>query len=133
MSIGTIYAIRESCELRAFSLILGRGEQLRRLLSSLEAIVKEMERHEGRSNAALNRLDIAFHSTLVEAADEFVLRSIWKAIKHHLAIIFSLEITDGSNHADDHRQLAAALAAGDSERLAAVYRRHIAKDRLDVR
>ena len=92
-----------------------------------------MERHEGRSNPKLNQLDIAFHTALINAADEFALGSIWNAIKHHLVIIFSLEITDGTNFSDDHRRLAAALIRRDRKALEKEYRLHIAKDRLDVR
>jgi DNA-binding GntR family transcriptional regulator len=132
-SIRTIYSIRETSELRAVSLLLSRPESIPPLLEKLEQIANQMALHEGKSHPALNRLDVGFHTTMVEAAGEFALSSIWSAVKHHLMIIFSLEITDGSNFADDHRRLAASLAGLDGTRLEAEYRRHIAKDRLDVR
>jgi DNA-binding GntR family transcriptional regulator len=132
-SIKTIYSVRETTELRAFSLILSRPEAMPPLLARLASIIDEMSRHEGTSNQTLNRLDIRFHTAMVEAANEFVLGSIWSAVKHHLMIIFSLEITDSSNFADDHRRLAAALAVGDWPALETEYRQHVEKDRLDVR
>ncbi len=132
-SIRTIYSIRETSELRAVALLLSRPESIPPLLPKLEQIANDMAVHEGRSNRALNRLDVSFHTTMVEAADEFALTSIWSAVKHHLMIIFSLEITDGSNFAEDHRRLAATLGGLDHAQLESEYRRHIAKDRLDVR
>jgi DNA-binding GntR family transcriptional regulator len=130
--IKTIYSVRETSELRAFSLILARPKALDALVSAVQPIIEEMAGHEGKSNRALNRLDISFHTAMVEAAGEFALSSIWSVIKHHLMIIFSLEITDSSNFADDHRRLIAALTARDWPALEAEYRRHVAKDRLDV-
>jgi DNA-binding GntR family transcriptional regulator len=132
-SIKTIYSMRETSELRAISLLLGRPERIPPLLASLEPILKEMALNEERSNRTLNKLDIAFHTTLVEATGEFALGSIWNAIKHHLVIIFSLEISDGANFAEDHRRLARAIADGKWPQIEREYRRHIAKDRLDVR
>jgi DNA-binding GntR family transcriptional regulator len=132
-SVRTIYSIRETSELRAVSLLLSRPEGVPALLVKLEEIAEQMALHEGKSNPALNRLDVGFHTTMVEAAGEFALSSIWSAVKHHLLIIFSLEITDGSNFSDDHRRLAAALGSLDRRLVEAEYRRHIAKDRLDVR
>jgi DNA-binding GntR family transcriptional regulator len=131
-SIQTIYSMRETSELRAFALLRARPHDLPRLLAGLEPILEAMALNEGRSNLTLNRLDIAFHTALVEAAGEFALTSIWGAVRHHLAIIFSLELSDSSDFAADHRRLARALA-GDGAALEEEYRRHIAKDRFDVR
>jgi DNA-binding GntR family transcriptional regulator len=132
-SIKTIYSMRETSELRAFSLLVARPDRIPPLLARLDPIMEDMAVNEERSNRALNRLDIAFHTILVEAAEEFALGSIWNAIKHHLAIIFSLEISDGSNFAEDHRRLTRTIADGNWSEIQREYRRHIAKDRLDVR
>ena len=131
-SIKTIYALRETTELRACSLLFSRPEKVPPLISTLDPIIDSMGRYQGKSNPTLNRLDISFHTALVDAAGEFALSSIWGAIKYHLAIIFSLEISDGSNFADDHRQLVTALVAGEWGALETAYHLHIAKDRLDV-
>ena len=132
-SIKTIYSLRETSELRAFSLLLGRPESMAGLMERLQPITDEMARFEGKSNPTLNRLDIAFHTTMFDAAGEFALNSIWNVIKHHLIIIFSLEITDSSDFAEDHRRLARTLASGNWLAIETEYRGHIAKDRLDVR
>jgi DNA-binding GntR family transcriptional regulator len=131
-SIKTIYALRGTTELRACSLLLSRPEKVQPLISTLDSIIDSMGRYQGKSNPTLNRLDIAFHTALVDAAGEFALTSIWGAVKYHLAIIFSLEISDSSNFAEEHRQLVKALANGEWSALEATYRLHIAKDRLDV-
>jgi DNA-binding GntR family transcriptional regulator len=132
-SIRTIYSMRETSELRAFALLRARPHDLPRLMAELEPILDAMALNEGRSNLTLNRLDIAFHTALVESAGEFALTSIWGAIKHHLAIIFSLELSDSSDFAADHWRLARALVGGDGVAIEEEYRRHIAKDRFDVR
>jgi DNA-binding GntR family transcriptional regulator len=131
-SIGTVYSLREACELRAFDLILGEPDKLPGLLARLKDIAEEMERCEARSNQTLNRLDILFHTTLIDAGEDFALSSIWSAIKDHLAIIFSLELCDGRDFSKDHMRLAQALARQEKNELDGEYRRHIAKDRLDV-
>jgi DNA-binding GntR family transcriptional regulator len=132
-SIKTIYSLRETSELRAFSLLLDRRHSMAGLAESLLLITDEMARFEGKSNPTLNRLDIAFHSTMFDAAGEFALNSIWNVIKNHLIIIFSLEITDSSDFAEDHRRLARTIASGNWPAIETEYRSHIAKDRLDVR
>jgi DNA-binding GntR family transcriptional regulator len=131
-AIGSIYAVRETIELRAFAELLEEPSRIAAVLAAVQPVIERMETFQGRSNAMLNTLDIAFHSKLVEGARDFVLSAIWRGIRDHLAITFSLEITDGSTFADDHRQLAAALQARDWRQLEAAYRFHISKDRLDV-
>jgi DNA-binding GntR family transcriptional regulator len=131
-SIATIYALREAAELRAASILLHTPDRIEPLLERVRPAIEEMARQELRSIPALNRLDIEFHTALVEAADDFALASIWGAVKHHLAIIFSLELIEGRGFADDHRRLAAALQRQDAAAFEAEHRSHVAKDRLDV-
>jgi DNA-binding GntR family transcriptional regulator len=130
-SIGTIYATREALELRAFELLI-ESDRLPTLLTRLINIAEAMREDSNRAKAILNKLDIEFHTTIIEAADDFVLSSIWGAIKDHLTVIFSLERADGAEYASDHLAIVKALAKREKPRLVAAYRRHVAKGRLNV-
>jgi DNA-binding GntR family transcriptional regulator len=131
-SIATIYTLREAAELRAASILFRAPDRIELLLQRVRPIIEEMARQEIRSIPALNKLDIEFHTSLVEAADDFALASIWSAVKHHLTIIFSLELVDGTGFSSDHERLVSALRQGDVAAFETEYRSHVAKDRLDV-
>lgn len=131
-SIGTIYTTRESLELRAFDLLLGEPDRLPPLLARLMQIAETMQDYGNHAKTTLNKLDIEFHTTIIEAAGDFVLSSIWGAIKDHLTVIFSLELADGREYASDHHKIVKALAKRDKPNMVAIYRRHVAKGRLSV-
>jgi DNA-binding GntR family transcriptional regulator len=131
-SIGTIYATRETLELRAFDHLLAKPQRLSDLLPRLRRIAESMQEYDDHSREMLNKLDIEFHTTLIEAAEDCVLSSIWRAIKDHLTVIFSLEWVDGREYRNDHQAIIEALTRGDKPSLVAEYRRHVLKGRLNV-
>lgn len=131
-SIGTVYATRETLELRAFDHLIAAPDRLEALAPQLNAIVRSMRGPEDRHRAELNRLDIEFHTAIIEAAGDFVMSSIWAAIKDHLTVIFSIEVAPARDYASDHGRILTALLKRDRERVFTEYRRHVAKGRLNV-
>jgi len=99
-------------------------------LARLDAIIEAMKRAEEKSDlAALNRLDIEFHRTVVAAAQDPFLQALWDALALHLRIVFAWEVKDLPRpipYASVHLAIRYALSEGGARRIDALIADHIA-------
>jgi DNA-binding GntR family transcriptional regulator len=99
-------------------------------LARLDAIIDSMKRAEEKSDlAALNRLDIEFHRTIIAAAQDPFLQALWDALALHLRVVFAWEVKDLPRpipYASVHLAIRYALSEGGSRRLDALIADHIA-------
>lgn len=93
------------------------------LLGELEARIEAIDaasRIPGGGWLAINRADIAFHTTMFTLADSPLLTTLWTAISRHVLIMFSIETyrdTDFARVTQEHRDYVAALVSGSRARL----------------
>jgi DNA-binding GntR family transcriptional regulator len=87
-------------------------------LGPLDAVIEQMERAVRQSDRfGVNKCDIAFHREVCAASGNEIVLTLWEALARHISIIFGREILserDLDLVVDQHRELRAALAAGDA-------------------
>ncbi|WP_314173906.1 GntR family transcriptional regulator [Streptomyces winkii] len=119
--------VRLSVEAYAVPLAVERLRSER--LGELEALVERMDEGVRDGNVALiNELDVRFHEITVEAAGSVHALQVWRNVQPRIrAQIYRL----APHHQDlreiprEHRQLIAAIRAGDEEGLRAAIEEHI--------
>ena len=85
-----LHATRVAVERLAGHLASAIVKQDANALARIEACVAEIERSRGNW-LAMNRADIAFHSTVFAISGSPLLMTLWNAISRHVLIMFSIE------------------------------------------
>jgi DNA-binding GntR family transcriptional regulator len=78
--------------------------------------------------AAINRADLAFHTSIYQMADSPLLQTLWNAMSRHVLIMFGLETyrhSDLARIAEEHVELRNILMTGSSAQIAAAVARHV--------
>ncbi|MEK9660472.1 MAG: GntR family transcriptional regulator [Alphaproteobacteria bacterium] len=126
-----IYAVRAELEGFAAELAVAAGPAL---AARLEHILDDM-RKAGRRDDLLGFADCnaAFHRTIVEAADNSVLRDLWERLNIQFRTIVNVgrSARDLMPLVDSHLPIVAALAAGDAARARRAAHDHILENRPD--
>ena len=137
--IANVRAVRTAIECAAFAKAAARlkAQSEPRTLSQLDAIIDAMKRAEERSDLpALNRLDIAFHRTIVTAAADPFLTALWEAQALHLQIVFAREVRTLPRpipYASVHLAIRFALIQSSAAALRDLIAKHIAgQSRIDL-
>ena len=86
-------------------------------LMRLDAIIDQMGWAVRQNDRfGVNKCDIAFHHEICTASRNEIVLTLWEALARHISIIFGREILSEQDLdliVDQHRDLRAALAAGD--------------------
>lgn len=74
------------------------------------------------------RSDVGFHRTVVRAAGDDIVATLWETLARHVLIVFGREVRPHRSelrHGDEHRELRDLLLRGTQEALDAEIERHI--------
>ncbi|GAA1211350.1 GntR family transcriptional regulator [Prauserella alba] len=121
--IAELDSLRGALEGLAVSLVAETADE--RGLTAIEAAADTMGR--AGDAYAMVRADIAFHDAVYAAAGHRRLREAWQAIRSqvHLFLLTRVGVSDDLAHLPgEHRELAAALRAGDTDRAARLFADH---------
>lgn len=120
-----LHRIRTLHECFAARCVIERGD--RTAVDALYACCDEMAWVDGDA-ATLNRADERFHATLIELADHALLTTFWRTISMRVRQVMAMcnrQIADRAVIAANHRAIVDAIAAGDTERAAALLEAHV--------
>ncbi|MCR3722264.1 MULTISPECIES: GntR family transcriptional regulator [Prauserella salsuginis group] len=121
--IAELDSLRGALEGLAVRLVSERADESG--LAAIEAAADAMDH--SADPYAMVRADIAFHDAVYAAAGHERLRGAWEAIRSqvHLFLLTRVGVSDDLAHLPgEHRELAAALRAGDTDRASTLFADH---------
>lgn len=125
--VSEVYAIRGLLERFALDLVLAKGPVD---TTDLDEACREMEQAAELGDArALNEADQRLHRALIEMADQELLLNLWTQIELRARQIMALrndQMGDPATIAANHRDIVAAIAAGEVERSKQLIEEHVA-------
>lgn len=95
----------------------------------LERLIVEMERRAAKREwLPVIRADLAFHRTVVQAAGDLILATLWETLAQHVLIVFGRETRRNwasLRHGAEHHELLDVLLTGSPEDIDREVERHI--------
>jgi DNA-binding GntR family transcriptional regulator len=123
--IGELYKIRVTLEELALERDCDGPRMVRLSLIALEPIVREMV--ESRKIKRYHGLNFAFHKTIVELSQSYVLLRLYTQIEGPLKKFLRLSMTakeDVSKSIEDHKRIVSAIGEGDAAGASKILRAH---------
>jgi DNA-binding GntR family transcriptional regulator len=97
--------------------------------AALDRLVQTMERRAAHDDwLSVIKADLGFHRTVVRAAGDGILATLWETLARHVLIVFGRETRPNwavLRHGEKHRELMQALGAGEPDELDREVERHI--------
>src|SRR5215207_6463160 len=124
--IGELYKIRVTLEELALDRDCDGPRMVRLSLIALEPIVREMEESR-RKIKRYHGLNFAFHKTIVELSQSYVLLRLYTQIEGPLKMFLRLSMTakeDVSKSIEDHKRIVSAIGEGDAAGASKILRAH---------
>lgn len=127
-AVADMYLLRTTVEQAALDRIFDRGAASA-TADRLDAVVAELAAHADRPDSdAMVEADLAFHHALVEAAASPRLSRVHETVMVETAMCLRAmgpTYRDGEDRVGEHRDLAAAIRAGDRERARLLLAEHM--------
>ncbi len=124
--IGELYKVRVTLEELALERDCDGPRMVRLSLIALEPIVREMEQSR-RKIKRYHGLNFAFHKTIVELSQSYVLLRLYTQIEGPLKKFLRLSMTakeDVSKSIEDHKRIVSAIGEGDAAGASKILRAH---------